>query len=165
MIKRETLHLTENEVAALKWMVDLLAKVGAPFQITGGFAARVYGAMRPLFDIDFDVPEEYFEKILPALKPYLIYGPENFKDVTWDLQLMTAQYQGVLIDIGGAYQTKCFDKNKQQWVDFRVDLSKATPVEVYGLKIFISPKESLVEYKAKIGRSVDFDDIKQITAP
>ncbi|HLC94380.1 MAG TPA: hypothetical protein VJH96_02335 [Patescibacteria group bacterium] len=37
---------------AFRWIVGILQTYKIPFQITGGFAARFYGANRPLYDID-----------------------------------------------------------------------------------------------------------------
>ncbi|MCC2666423.1 MAG: hypothetical protein K0S63_339 [Gammaproteobacteria bacterium] len=155
--------LEEKFIVALKWAVNIFNETKVPFQINGGLAAKIYGSNRPLFDIDFDVPEECFEKILPAFRPYLIYGPERFEDATWDIELMTAKYNDVLVDIGGAYQTKCFDKNKGIWVPCVSDLSQAVHVKIYGLKLPIASKQTLIEYKQKIARTVDLEDIAQIT--
>jgi hypothetical protein len=163
MLKIQSLGLEEKFVVALKWAVAVFNDAGIPFQVNGGLAAKVYGSDRPLFDIDFDVPEECFEKILPEFEPYLINGPERFKDLTWDLELMTAKYKEVLVDIGGAYNTKCFDKGAGKWVDCAVDLSQAFWISVYRLELPIASKQSLIEYKQKLARSVDLEDIAQIT--
>lgn len=45
-----------NTEAAFKWIVGLLNKYQILFQITGGFAANLYGSKRELNDIDIDVP-------------------------------------------------------------------------------------------------------------
>lgn len=58
---------------ALRWIVDVLRKHDIPFQITGGFAAHIYGATRPIADIDLDIPEGALEKILPEIQKYAIY--------------------------------------------------------------------------------------------
>lgn len=79
----------KNTKAAFHWIVNILKKFNTPFQIAGGLAAIVYGANRPLEDIDIDIPEEYFSLIKEEVKDFIIYGPAQFKDETWDLMLMT----------------------------------------------------------------------------
>ena len=74
--------------AAFKWIVGLLQKYSIPFQISGGFAAKLYGSNRELADIDIGIPDSRFEDIYEEIKPYLIYGPEHYLDDEWDLKLM-----------------------------------------------------------------------------
>lgn len=163
MLQLDSLGLERQAITTLQWVVNVFITADVPFQINGGLAAKVYGSQRPLFDLDFDVPEACFAKLLPALQPYLIYGPERFQDETWDLELMTARYHDTLIDIGGAYQTRCFDKTQSQWVSCAVDLSQVYWVSVYGLQLPIVSKASLIAYKRKTARAVDLEDLAQIT--
>jgi hypothetical protein len=60
---------------ALRWIIDILYAQKVQYQLAGGLAARLYGAERPLNDIDIDVYEEDFEKILPFVREYVVYGP------------------------------------------------------------------------------------------
>ena len=57
--------------------------------ISGGFAARLYGATRDLADIDIDIPEDRFAELIPQVKEYIKLGPARYKDDNWDLFLMT----------------------------------------------------------------------------
>lgn len=83
---------------ALEWIVGVLRKRQIPFQISGGCAAKIYGSQRELNDIDIDIPRDCFEKIIVDVKPFLIYGPSQYKDGKWDLYLMTLNYAGQEID-------------------------------------------------------------------
>ncbi len=101
----------ENDArAALAWIVGALRERGVPFQITGGLAARCYGAKRPLVDIDIDVPEEHLPSLGRVLAEHVVFGPGRFRDDDWDLTLLTLRYAGQNIDLGGAYETRFFDR-------------------------------------------------------
>jgi len=65
---------------AFKWIITVLRKNKIPFRITGGFAAKIYGSQRELADIDIEIPDSYFDKILPEVKKYIIFGPAKYKD-------------------------------------------------------------------------------------
>ena len=71
------------------------------YQITGGFAGKIFGSKRKLNDIDIDISEENFKYLIPEISEYIIYGPAHHKDVKWDLELITLNYGGQEIDIAG----------------------------------------------------------------
>lgn len=149
-----------NTGAALVWIVDILKKLNIPFQISGGFAAQLYGANRPLADIDIDIPEENFPDLLPEVSRYITYGPEQYQDESWDLWRMTLYYQGQEIDLCGANQAKLFDTTTQQWTPITTDFSKTVPKEAFGLVLPVMSKAELIDYKSKTNREVDQEDVK-----
>lgn len=73
--------------------------------------------MRPLNDIDLDIPEERFLDILEDVRPYIVEDPMRFKNVVWDVFTMSLEYHGQEIDIGGAYTTRVFDRKTGVWHD------------------------------------------------
>jgi hypothetical protein len=152
----------KNTKAALSWIVDILNKKQIPYQITGGFAARLYGSDRALADLDFDIPEDRFADILPEVKQYVIFGPKQYKNDHWDLLVMTLEYEGQEIDIAGAYEGKLFDSAVGKWVLLPFDLSKAIPKEAFGMTVSVIPRDDLIEYKKKLGRAVDQEDVKNL---
>ncbi len=151
-----------NTEKAFHWIVGLLKKHNIPFQVSGGFAARVYGVNRELNDIDIGIPDESFEEIYTEVKDYVRYGPEHFVDEQWDLKLMSLKYEGQKIDIAGRNEIKFFDKESQSWVPGHRDLLNSEMIEVFGVLVPVIPKEALIAYKKKIGREVDIEDIKQL---
>lgn len=153
----------KNTEAAFHWIIGLLRKHAIPFQITGGFAARLYGAKRELQDIDIDIPEDRFSDILPAVKEYAIWGPAQYKNEKWDLLLMTLLYEGQEIDLGGAYEEKMFDRRTNNWVDLKCDFSTALVMDVYGLKVPVVNKEELIAYKRLVARDTDLIDVDYLT--
>lgn len=148
--------------AALGWIVAILRERNIPFQITGGLAAIAYGATRPLVDIDLDIPESRFGDILPLVSAYLVRGPLQFRDESWDLLLATLNYEGQEIDLGGAFDAKIFDRNRNTWVTCRADFTTSVEYTVLGLKVPVIKKEALIAYKSILSREVDTIDLKMI---
>ena len=152
-----------NLKAALIWITDILKKHSVPFQITGGLAARAYGATRPIADIDIDIPEDKFDIIKSEVLSFITYGPGQFKSKKWDLLLMTLNYQDQVIDLSGAYYTKIFNEKTGLWQVLSEDLSKAQPQNIFGLQLPVIPLDILITYKKALSREVDIIDIQEIT--
>src|SRR3990167_5068683 len=104
-----------NAKEALIWITNILRRYSIPFQIAGGLAVRAYGSTRELMDIDIDISENDFEKIINEVKPFIIFGPAQFKDDKWDLFLLTLNYMGQEIDLSGAYTIKIYNNNTHVW--------------------------------------------------
>ena len=152
-----------NKLAdALKWIVSILRKHNVPFLISGGFAANIYGAKRPVNDIDIDVPEEKMELLLPDIKPYITFGPAEYKDEKWDLKLITLNYNGQEIDIGGAFDTKIFDEQNKVWVHCPAKFETAQIHTVYGVEVPIVRPQDLIEYKKLLSGEHQKTDIAAV---
>jgi hypothetical protein len=148
--------------AALHWIVAILNRHRVPFQITGGLAAKAYGSDRDLVDIDIDIPEEAFSRIVPEVRAYLLFGPAAYRDPSWDLQLMTLLYRGQEIDLCGAHQARIFDQARKEWVNLMADFSTSEVKEVLGIPLPVVCRKDLLHYKRKLGRGVDRMDIAAI---
>src|SRR5690606_24524624 len=133
---------------------NILQRHSIPFQVTGGLASIIYGVDRELADIDISIPENKFKEILSDINNYIEFGPKNYLDEEWDLQLMTLKYKNQYIDIGGAYEKKNFDKTNQRWVNTPSNFSRSVYREIYGLRVPIIAKEDLIAYKKIIQRDV-----------
>lgn len=143
--------------AALRWIVEILKSKQIQFQIRGGFAAMLYGSSRELVDIDIDIHNKDFEKILDEVKGYIVFGPDQYVDESLNRRLMTLEYKGQLIDITGEGQI--FDRSRSSWVDQVVNYEKSNNMEVYGMTVPVISKEDLLAYKAKLMRDVDKKDV------
>lgn len=152
----------KNAKKALLWITDILKQHEIPFQITGGLAAIAYGATRPLEDIDIDIPDDKFDVISEAVKPFVVSGPERFKSDKWNLLLMTLNYEGQLIDLSGADTTFIFSEKTQGWVKLVEDFTQASNKTIFGLSLPVIPRLSLIQYKTILARDVDLIDIEQI---
>lgn len=151
-----------NSKAGLIWITDILKKYQIPFQITGGLAPIVYGANRPLADIDIDIPDDQFHHIINDVKPYIIFGPARFKSEKWDLMLMTLNYQGQEIDLSGADSAYVLNAQIGAWIKLNENLTTAPVKKVFDLDFPIIPIKNLIYYKKILAREVDLIDINQI---
>jgi hypothetical protein len=152
----------QHTKTALIWITDILKKQQIPFQITGGLAARAYGATRPIDDIDIDIPEDAFTIVQKEVLEFITYGPAQYKSNTWELMLMTLDYQGQIIDLSGAKYTKIFNAKTNQWQELANDLSKACIREILGITLPIIPLNILTTYKMALSRDVDIQDVQEI---
>jgi hypothetical protein len=118
----------KNTEAALKWIVGVLRAYKIPFQITGGLAARIYGAKRELADIDLTIPEDRMVELAGLVRENITFGPAQYKDEQWDVLLMTLNYEGQEIDID-TETVRMFDSQAGEWVASTTDVSKARSVE------------------------------------
>lgn len=153
----------KNTKAAFLWIVGILRKNKIPYQITGGFAAKIYGSKRPLADIDIDIPENSFDKILPEVKNYITFGPKQYRAQGFDVLLMTLKYKGQLIDLSGARKCVIFNKTKNRWEKTPANLNKFRVKKVFAKKVKVILKNELVAYKSKLQRRVDKTDIRWLT--
>ncbi|EKD71299.1 MAG: hypothetical protein ACD_46C00220G0003 [uncultured bacterium] len=148
-----------NAKEALIWITNILQRYSIPFQIAGGLAVRAYGSTRELMDIDIDISENDFEKIINEVKPFIIFGPAQFKDDKWDLFLLTLNYMGQEIDLSGAYTTKIYNNNTHVWEKITTNLAKVNYINIEGLILPVIPRDELILYKKILARPVDLLDI------
>ena len=151
-----------NTKSALIWVVEILNKRQIPFQVTGGFAAKIYGSKRKLADIDIDIPENRFNELLNDVHSYIKFGPSQYKDSDWDLKLLTLNYKNQDIDLCGAYKVKIYNKLSKKWVILKSNFKKSIVKTMYGISIPVIPKNELISYKNKVLRGVDKIDIRYL---
>lgn len=133
--------------AALKWIVGLLNRHNMPYQIAGGFAAYLYGATRPVNDLDVDIPNEKFVEILSEIKDYITFGPARYKDEKWDLDLITLDYYGQIIDVSGAFGAKIYDEQNKVWQAYPCSFSTAQVRNIFGMDVRVMDPKDLAGYK------------------
>ncbi|MDB4984631.1 MAG: hypothetical protein JWM20_810 [Patescibacteria group bacterium] len=148
-----------NTRAALKWITQVLKEMDIPFEIDGGLAAEIYGTRRELADIDLNIMEADFGKILPIIKPYITFGPEYYKDSHWEMLLVSFEYAGQHVDIGALGTMKYFDKEGKAWFDFHSDLSEVRMMEWEGMMLPVINEMQFLIYKKKLSRGVDRKDV------
>jgi hypothetical protein len=151
--------MTNTAHAALMWITNIISKHNISYQIAGGLAARAYGSTRPLIDIDIDIPKEGFNKIIDEVRAFITFGPTQYKDETWDIYLMTLNYNGQEIDISDANSFKIYNKLRGAWNEFHTDFSKVSYIDIYGSSQPVIPRDELITYKRILARLVDQLDL------
>ena len=152
----------KNTEEALKWIVNILRKHKIPFEIRGGFAAKIYGSTRELADIDVQIKNTKIESIILDIKNYVIFGPKRYKDRNWDLLLLTLRYKGQVIDISGLGLVKIFNKINKKWENLSFNPSRTIKKEICNIQVPVISVEDLIKYKNKLRRRVDLQDVKEI---
>src|SRR5436309_2993999 len=114
-----------DERQALRWIVELLRKLGVPFQAVGGLAARAYGAHRPLADLDFYIPTDRLTEVAVAAAAHVVRPPAHYRDEAWDLSFMKLEYDGREIELGGADRARFFDQQAGCWRAARIDFTRS----------------------------------------
>jgi hypothetical protein len=147
---------------ALRWIVGILNREKIPFQISGGFAARVYGTARAVADIDIDVSDADVHKLYPLVKEDVIYGPSQYESPVSRILLMTLNYQGQEIDIGGTNNSFMRNGEGGTWVQVRTDFSQGVWKDYEGISVPLCPLQELVAYKRILSRDVDVQDIQEL---
>lgn len=152
----------EKASEAFAWITSVLEELNVPFRVTGGLAARVYGSGRPLADIDIEVPEGELPRIFSAVSGHVVFGPARYRDDEFDLDLMTLNYCGQEIDLAGCGTDLIHDKTTGKWVGGHGDLSRCEECEVFGVKTPVVTLAELIDYKSRIRREVDLEDLRQM---
>jgi hypothetical protein len=151
-----------QEPVALGWIVDLLSGLGVPFQAVGGLAARAYGASRPLVDLDFYVPTARLTEIAAAAADFVVRPPAAYRDATWDLSFMKLEFAGCAIELGGAEDARFYDIEANRWREARVCFDRSETRLIFGIPVPTMPREQVLQYKRRLGRDVDLEDIDEI---
>lgn len=153
-----------DAAATLDWLADLFERRQIPWRVTGGLAARSYGAERPLADIDIDLPDHALAELQPALAPFVVDPPHRHQSTTWDLLLCTLDHHGQSVDLGGGTTCRIFDHTLGVWRDDPFLPHQVVHREVLGRIVPVVPREHLLAYKRALGRDVDRLDVAMIEA-
>ena len=148
---------------ALFWIIKILKKHNIHYQITGGFAAKIYGSKRSLADIDIEIHDRDMKKVLPHVKNYILKGPLRHKDKQFNTYGLFLRYKNQRIDVCGSDTQKLFNKKFSKWEKEKINLKKAIRKKVYGIPVKVVSLKNLIDYKKRISRKVDRIDVKNLT--
>lgn len=142
----------------LRRLIDTMDALGAPLEVTGGLAARIHAATRPLVDVDVWVPAPAAETALARLGGRVVrpFGPH--RDAHWDLTFGRIDLDGVPLEIGvpegGRYRDAA-----GAWHDVTVDFARSERGVFQGVELPVTPVETLRVLKGRLGRPVDIVDV------
>lgn len=147
---------------ALEWITGILTRLDIPYQVTGGLAANLYGASRDIHDIDIYVPGEAMGKLEEELQTYIEFGPTHYTDRHWDLVFMSLDYSGQKIEFADADRVHYFDSENRRWVRKSIKFEKSETKEFHGIEVPVMPRDQLIDYKRRLNREVDRQDLSEI---
>ncbi len=160
------MHVNKNTKDAFVWICKILSNENIDFSISGGFAAKIYGSPRHLYDIDIDLGDEDFHKVatLSSISPYIIFGPTRSIGKDWNIWLLTLSYKQQYIDICGSSSAKIYSHREKKWVPYPFNLKLSLPRRLFGINIKLISKDLLVEYKSHLNRKEDLEDLKYLSS-
>jgi hypothetical protein len=156
--------MEEKTVQALRWIVPILDKNNIPYRIGGGFAAHVYGATRPVNDIDITFPGKYFPIIMPEISDYITYEFKHSQDGKWDCDGLTIEYRGQEIDMSDIDTLKMSNKENTEWFQTKDNFRKYPNAirDVEGVKVSLIDPRDLVAYKKHLNGDHQLVDIEAV---
>lgn len=158
------IKLEEKTMNGLRWIVGILNKNKIPYRIGGGFAAHVYGATRPVNDIDISLSGKYFDIIVPEVKEYITAGPKHYLNAKWDCDTLSMDYHGQQIDMTDVDTLRMSNKEETEWHQTK-DLYRMYPnilVDVNGVEVSLIDPRDLVAYKKHLGGDHQLVDIEAV---
>jgi hypothetical protein len=152
----------QNHAKALHWIVLLLRNHDVPFLICGGLAAIGYGSKRAINDIDLFVPSERFREVVYLGASYISKPAQRYCEAAegWDLEYVQFKHSGVKIEVGNPDGAKILNSATNRWVSLELDFSSIETRSVLGIPLPLMKPEALADYKHKLGRPVDLQDIE-----
>jgi hypothetical protein len=148
-----------NASRTFYWLVAALQLRGIDFVVSGGLAARSYGATRPLNDIDIDIANADVERLRPVVGEYVSFGPDRYRDGKRDLLLMTLKHEGQMVDISGGDDARIYDEKHKAWILERTDFSDIEWRKVFGLVVPVMAPRPLMTYKALLNGAHQQSDV------
>jgi hypothetical protein len=155
-------QISPQATAALRWIIEICERRGIPLRITGGLAAKVYGSSRVLHDIDIDIPDEYLGLLSADVEQYYTMPLQHYKDAKWNLRLMTLDYQGQEIDVGGSQQW--IANHQGNWIKIPICFDNLQYHQIGELIMPIINPHDLIAYKQYLDGEHQQIDIQAIQA-
>lgn len=155
--------LTKTQEKVLTYLVEELQKHDIAFQVSGGLAAIVHGATRPLYDIDLEIHKSDVETVRELFRKYItedwnndLEGPDD----QFDIWMMKLEVDGVHVDISQMEEAYLISKSGERTL--QPSEMDTEPKEFIGLTLPVLRKEPLITYKKILARDTDLFDVEQL---
>lgn len=143
-------------------MIGVLKKHRASFQLTGGFAASLYGSGRGFHDIDILIRRTSLLSILPDIRQKLAFGPAQYRDRHFDVSLATLKIYSTEIDL--VMDCRIRNHRTGAWHKTPGLVGKPSWKRAFGLRVPMEPKAKLIRIKRTLGRRKDIQDVAAMTS-
>lgn len=135
---------------ALLWIIDLLEVNDIPFIISGGLAAKIYGATRNLNDIDIGIEDKNLRFVSNIVSAYIIEPLQDYSDSTFTVKWMSLKYHLQEIEVFGINSAKIYDYKIKKWSKLPLNIHEVERKKIFSRTVNVIPKDILVAYKRKI---------------
>lgn len=115
-------------------------------------------------DLDFYIPTSRLDEVAELGAAFVSRRPSHYRDENWDLTFMKLEYEGRMIELGGADGARYFDRRAGHWREANIQFALSVERAIFGVPVPVMPLEQLVEYKLRLDREVDRQDIAPMTA-
>lgn len=156
--------MQEKTLKALHFIVGILDKHHISYRIGGGFAAHVYGATRPVNDIDISLSGEYFPIIVSETKDYIHSGPKHYSNEKWDCDTLVLDYQGQEMDITDIDTLRMSNFDMTKWYQTKDNFRKFPTIttKIDGIDVSIIDPRDLVAYKSEMDGEHQASDVEAV---
>lgn len=154
--------ITEQKLAVLREVSDVLTRLDVPWMAVGGLAGNLWGSTWPLHDIDIDVPAGRLQELATAWARFVTWQG-RWVDHEFDIDLLRLSFDGVEVDLSGADGAFYFTPGGERRA-FPDSLARRTPRVLAGMIVPCQRLEDLIEYKTAIGRSTDVHDLTRLAS-
>lgn len=93
------------------------------------------------------IPMERFPELLPEIAPYVVWGPEHYRDANWDITFVKLSYAGQPIEFGDSTDAYFFDRATGAWIRQEIDFDQSEWREALGIRVPVIPRAELIAYK------------------
>lgn len=153
--------LTPTQHDTLKKLSTAFSNAEIGWVAIGGLAAIAWGAKRPLADIDIQVQQDDMLRVRELFKNYIETDLRHYRTERWDIKQMILVFDGVTVDVCQAEEFYVLNDNTKHLVP--VTIHKAVFTALEGITIPVMPKNDLINYKQKLLREVDQEDLGSLT--
>lgn len=146
------LDLSSSTLNGLRWISEILGRLGVPYKIGGGFAAKAYGSPREINDIDISLPGSFFDAIVPEVAEYITAGPKHYRNEKWDCWTLSVNYKGQDIDMTDVDTLLMSNLDQSEWFKAKERrLYDAVPWTINGVEVLLMDPRDLIAYKKELG--------------